>query len=82
VKNSSLQSPDMERTKMDIGTSIRRRLQRGWTRFADRIFGETAGTEHETSRGEFTSAFISDKSLAEYRLREDRRRNAFRAPAP
>jgi hypothetical protein len=67
---------------MDIGTSIARRLQQGWTRLADRVFGETAGSEHETSRGEFTSAFISDKSLADYRQREDQRRNAFRSPAP
>jgi hypothetical protein len=63
---------------MIIGNVISRRLQDGWTRLADRVFGETPGTEHETSRGEFTSAFSSDKSLAEYRAREDQLRNASR----
>jgi hypothetical protein len=66
---------------MVIGNAISRRLQDGWTRLADRVFGETAGNERETARGEFTSAFISDRSLAEYRAREDQRRNASRSPA-
>jgi len=61
---------------MDTATLLARRLQQSWTRLADRVFGETS--DAETARGEFTSAFISDKSLAEYRAREDRRRNAFR----
>ena len=67
---------------MDIGNSIARQLQERWTRLANKMFGDAAGSEHETSRGEFTSAFISDKSLEEYRTRENARRNASRPPAP
>lgn len=63
---------------MNTGTSLARRLQEGWTRLADRVFGETS--DAETARGEFTSAFISDKSLADYRASEDQRRNAYRRP--
>lgn len=64
---------------MDTGTSITRRLQEHWTRLAERVFGDAG---EETARGEFTSAFISETSLADYRAREDRRRHAHRPPAP
>jgi hypothetical protein len=51
-------------------------------RLADRVFGDTGEAAGETARGEFTSAFISEKSLADYLAREDVRRNARRPPAP
>ena len=67
---------------MDNAPSIARRLQQRWTRLAERLFGEAAGTETETSRGEFTSAFMSDRNLADYVARENARRNALRPPGP
>ena len=39
-----------------------REIQRSWTRLADSAFGSAApGAQDEMSRGEFTSAFISER---------------------
>jgi hypothetical protein len=62
--------------------SILRVIEERWMRLADRVFGDTGEAAGETARGEFTSAFISEKSLADYLAREDVRRNARRPPAP
>ena len=41
-----------------------REIQRNWTRLADSAFGSTApAAQDEMSRGEFTSAFISERGL-------------------
>ena len=61
--------------------SIAHRLQERWTRLAEKLFGDAAGSETETSRGEFTSAFMNDGNLASYVARENARRNARRPPA-
>ncbi len=65
---------------MDDAPSIARRLQERWMRLVEKLISNTAGTEGETARGEFTSAFIGEKHLADYRAREDAKRNAFRPP--
>ena len=67
---------------MTARTSIARLIEERWTRLAERIFGDAGEANGETARGEFTSAFISDKSLADYLSRENARRNARRPPAP
>jgi hypothetical protein len=41
-----------------------RGIQRSWTRLADSAFGSAfPGAQDEMSRGEFTSAFISERGL-------------------
>ena len=41
-----------------------RELQRSWTRMAESAFaGASPATRDEMSRGEFTSAFISERDL-------------------
>ena len=64
---------------MDTGSSLSSRLSACWSRLAERMFGDAA---EDTARGEFTSAFINDRNLADYVARENARRNALRRPAP
>jgi hypothetical protein len=52
------------RTVVDKAPSIAHRLQARWARLAERLFGDAAGSEDETARGEFTSAFISQRKPA------------------
>ena len=41
-----------------------REIQRSWTRLADSAFGSASpGAQDEMSRGEFISAFISERGL-------------------
>lgn len=65
---------------MPAEPSLARRLGAHVQRLADRLFGDAAGRDGETAGGEFTSAFISEKSLAAYLAREDGRRKTRRAP--
>lgn len=49
---------------MTIGQSLLqsyRELQRSWARMADSAFGDA--TRDEAARGEFTSAFITERGL-------------------
>lgn len=52
---------------MSLGQTLRRsyrELQSSWTRLADSAFGGAdPRREDEMSRGEFTSAFISERDL-------------------
>ena len=52
---------------MTIGRSIAksyRELQQGWARLADSAFGRSLPGRDETARGEFISAFISERDLS------------------
>lgn len=60
--------------------SLARRLGAHVRRLADRLYGDAAGQDGETARGEFTSAFMSEKNLTDYMARENARRNAQRPP--
>jgi hypothetical protein len=62
---------------MDTGFAFSSRLRACWSNLAERIYGETA---EDTARGEFTSAFIGERNLADYMARENARRNALRPP--
>jgi hypothetical protein len=63
---------------MDTASSLSSRLRACWSNLAERMFGDAA---EDTARGEITSAFISERNLADYVARENARRNARRPPA-
>jgi hypothetical protein len=60
--------------------SLAHRLGAHVQRLADRLFGDAAGRDGETAGGEFTSAFISEKSLVADLARQDGRRKVRRSP--
>lgn len=59
---------------MTIGQSIARsyrELQQGWARLADSAFGKSLAPRDEMARGEFISAFISERGLSFPARRQD-----------
>lgn len=52
---------------MSFGQTIAksyRELQQGWARMADSAFGKSIAPRDEMARGEFISAFISERGLS------------------
>ena len=41
-----------------------RELQQGWVRLANSVFGRSVAPRDEMARGEFISAFISERDLS------------------
>ena len=61
---------------MSLGPSILRsyrELQQGWVRLANSVFGKSVAPRDEMARGEFISAFISERDLSFPASPQDRR---------